>query len=105
MSICSADFIHPLSCKKPFTFPRHFIRPLGIKIDIDMDMETDKDTDTDADMDTDKKTDMEMCTDTEMDMDTDLEFEYFCIILIRRHSPYSSIWITCDISQRHPQTL
>jgi hypothetical protein len=54
-------------------------------------------------MDADKKTDIEMDTDTEMDMD--LELKYFFMILIWRHSPYSTIWITYDISWRNPQML
>jgi hypothetical protein len=26
----SAEFVHPLSCERPFKFPRHLVRPLGI---------------------------------------------------------------------------
>jgi hypothetical protein len=63
-----------------------------------MDKDTDKGTEKDMDKEKDKDTE----TDKNMGTDTDTELEYFCYsyISIRRYSPCSTVWITCDTLQR-----
>jgi hypothetical protein len=64
----SADFTHPLSCRRPFNFPCHLVQSLGIdniiamqdininsaKFNNDMDTDTDKDSDKNMDKNMDK---------------------------------------------------
>jgi hypothetical protein len=78
----SAGIIQDLSCERPFKFPRHLVRPLGVDNIIAMsDMNTHgaifkwtqtrtrtRDVDRDADKDVDK------AMDNDTDMDTALEY-------------------------------
>jgi hypothetical protein len=111
-AIFSADFTHPLSCERPFNFPRHhLLQPLGIdnKVTIsDVNIHSAifkftrhgyrQEHGNDMDKDTDKDTDKDM--DTEKDTDMDMEFEYFCEISIQRKSHYCTVLISCDTSGR-----
>ncbi len=105
----SADFTQTLLCERPFTFLRRLVRLLGIDNIISMSdrnvhstifnlTQTWKTTDKDLDKDTD--TDKDKDTDLEFDLELEFEVEYFSKIYIRRCSPHSVIWITCNTSQR-----
>jgi hypothetical protein len=68
----SADFNHPLSCERPFEFPRHLVQALGIdgiichvrhtvtvhstviKFNTDTEKNTEKNTEPNMDTDKDK---------------------------------------------------
>jgi hypothetical protein len=101
----SADFTH-FSSKRPFRFPTHLIRPLGIDnviaiLDITIHSAIFKLTRT--------WTKTRKSTDKDLDLDTlfifGMELEYFFLISIQCYSRYSAIWITCDISRRKFQQL